>query len=81
MQQKVVLQLAPHEADSDGVIKQQIAKVISKKEMDISGYTILKRSIDARGKNIRINLTVNAFIDEPFQERQLPDFKFSLAAV
>ena len=76
MQQKVVLQLAPHEADSEDVIKQHIAKVVSKKEMDISGYTILKKSIDARGKNIRINLTVNAFINEPFQERQLPDVTF-----
>ncbi len=76
MQQKVTLQIAPHEADSPGIIKQHIAAVVSKKELDITGYTILKRSLDARGKNIRVNLTVNAFIDEPFQERKIPDFKF-----
>ena len=76
MQQKVTLQLAPNEADSEGLITQLIAKTISKKETDISGYTISKKSIDARGKNIRINLTVNAFINEPFRERKIPEFQF-----
>lgn len=76
MQQKVTLQLPPHEANSSGVVKQHIAEVLSKKEMEISGYTILKRSLDARGKNIRINLTVNAFVNEPYQQRQIPGFNF-----
>src|SRR5690606_4596319 len=76
MQQKLTLQLPPHEADSSGVIKQHIADALSKKEMEISGYTILKRSLDARGKNIRINLTVNAFVNEPYQQRQIEGFNF-----
>lgn len=76
MQQKVTLQLPPHEADSSGVVKQHIAEALSKKEMEISGYIILKRSLDARGKNIRINLTVNAFVNEPYQHRQIPGFNF-----
>ncbi len=76
MQQNVILKLPPHEAGSAGIIKQHIANATSKKISDISGYTVLKKSIDARAKNIWINLTVNAFIDEPFQERDIPNFKF-----
>ena len=76
MQQKVILKLPPHEAGASGIIKQHIANATSKKVSDISGYIVLKKSIDARGKNIWINLTVNAFIGEPFQERQIPNFQF-----
>lgn len=76
MQQKVILKLPPHEAGSADFIKEQIANSVSKKVNDISGYTILKKSIDARGKNIWINLTVNAFIGEPFQDREMIPFEF-----
>ncbi|MBK7122897.1 MAG: hypothetical protein IPH68_08875 [Chitinophagaceae bacterium] len=40
------------------------------------GYHILKQSIDARAKTIWVNLTVQAFIDEPFTARQIQHFNF-----
>ncbi len=58
------------------IIKQLLADTAGKDSTAVSGYHILKRSIDARAKTIWVNLTVNAFIDEPFQQRQLREFYF-----
>jgi uncharacterized protein len=66
MQQKISLKLLPAEAADEAIVKKYIASSVQKKLSAISGYKILKKSIDARGKTIFINLTVNAFIDEPF---------------
>ncbi|MEO8854683.1 MAG: FAD-dependent protein, partial [Ginsengibacter sp.] len=76
MQQKISLKLIPASASDHSTIIENIANRTGKKSGDISGYHLLKRSIDARGKNISINLTVNAFINEPFHERILQPFDF-----
>lgn len=76
MQQKITLRLSPADAASESAIKQKIAAFSSKKISEISGYHILKRSIDARSRNIHINLTVNAFIQEPFHQRAIIPFHF-----
>jgi uncharacterized protein len=66
MQQKISLKLLPDEAADEAIIKKYIASFAQKKINSITGFKILKKSIDARGKTIFINLTVNAFFDEPF---------------
>jgi hypothetical protein len=66
MQQKISLKILPSEAADDSIIKKHIASAASKKLSSVSGFQIIKKSIDARGKNVFINLTLNAFIDEPF---------------
>jgi hypothetical protein len=76
MQQKFSLKLLPRDAVDDAAIKEHIAKASGKKITEISGYHLLKRSIDARGKIVWINLTVNAFINEPFYQRNLQQFDF-----
>ena len=76
MQQHISLRLSPAEASDNGSIKKKIAASCSKKVSSISGYHIIKRSIDARGQHVFINLTVNVFIDEPFHERELTRFSF-----
>ena len=76
MQQKISLKLLPSEADDEAFIKKLIAKNSGKKESDIKGFHTLKRSIDARGKTVWINVTVNAFINEPFYTRQIQHFNF-----
>ena len=65
MQQKIVLKLSPADAADDAIIISNIANAAAVKVASVSGFSILKKSIDARGKNIYINLTVNAFINEP----------------
>ncbi|MDE3185453.1 MAG: NAD(P)/FAD-dependent oxidoreductase [Bacteroidota bacterium] len=76
MQQKITLRLLPSEAENEPFILYQIARVLGRKPTSVSGYYLLKKSIDARGKMVRINLTVNAFIDEPFQQRPSQKFDF-----
>jgi uncharacterized protein len=77
MQQQLTLKLLPSEAANDDVIKSYIAKSAAKKESDITGFHLLKRSIDARGKQTWINLTVNSFINEPFQKRDVTKVEFT----
>ncbi|MEO6489684.1 MAG: FAD-dependent protein [Ferruginibacter sp.] len=76
MQQHISLKLSPSDASDNIAIKKKIAQSTGRKITEISGYQILKRSIDARGKNILINLTVNAFVGEPFHESQPKHFTF-----
>lgn len=76
MQKKISLRLLPSEAVNETIVKQYIARMEAVNTADISGYTILKQSIDARGKQSWINLTLQAFIKEPYQQRELADFHF-----
>jgi len=69
MQQKIQLKIRPIEAFDEFIVKQNIAKSIGKHVDDISGYNILKKSIDARGRQVWINLTVNAFVQEAYRQR------------
>jgi uncharacterized FAD-dependent dehydrogenase len=76
MQQKFSFKLLPSEAGDETIIKNLLVTSASKKESSISGFQILKKSIDARSKTIWVNLTVNAFIDEPFHKTPLFQFNF-----
>lgn len=77
MQQKISLKLLPREVSDPQAILYTIAKISGEKTTDITGYHILKKSIDARGKTIWINIVVNAFIKEPFLQRKIAEFKFN----
>ena len=74
MQQKISIKLLPHEASDTKAIQRLIAKTSGRKTSDITGYQILKKSIDARSKTVWINMTVNAFINEPFHQRTIQEF-------
>ena len=74
MQQIITLKLLPHEADNSDIVKDYLSLAVGKPAHQISGYTIQKKSIDARGKQAFINLTVTAFIDEPFHAQSFTPF-------
>ncbi len=76
MQQKISLKLLPAEAVDDAIIRKYIASFVQKKPSSVTGYHIVKKSIDARGKTIFINLTLNAFLDEPFLPLETGHFTF-----
>ena len=76
MQQKISLKLLPSEADDEASLKKIISQTLGKKEKEITGFQIIKKSIDARANTIWVNLTVNVFINEPFQNRPLKTFNF-----
>ena len=67
MQKQVQLQVTPSEAADPAVIKQYVANAGGHAITAVTGFHILKKSIDARSsKQVWINLTLQAFIDEPF---------------
>ncbi len=77
MQQKISLKLLPSEAADEAIIKKHIASAVQRKLTSITGFKILKKSIDARGKIIFINLTINAFIDEAMSDLTVSRFQFA----
>jgi hypothetical protein len=76
MQQTLSLKLLPQEAASEQSIKDYIAANAGVKAESVTGFHILKSSIDARGRQAWVNLSLLAFINEPFHERRLIDFSF-----
>lgn len=74
MQKLLSLQLSAAEAFSEESIKHFISLSTGFHPGEINGYTILKRSIDARGKIARVNLKLQVFINEPFLQRTLEEF-------
>jgi len=61
---------------SDSAIKNYIAKAGAIELAAVKGYDILKRSIDARGRQPWINLSVQAFINEQWSKKKLLSFHF-----
>ncbi len=76
MQRNVSLRLLPSEAANESIVRQYIAQAEAVKLSAISGFTILKQSIDARGRQTWINLSLKAFVNEPFQPRELIPITF-----
>ena len=76
MQKNISFRLLPAEAADESAVKSYIAAAEATLLSSITGYTILKHSIDARGKQPWINLTVQAFINEPYIRRQLTPIQF-----
>jgi len=76
MQKVLTLKLLPSEALDDTIIKSYIAEIAATTQLSVSGYNILKRSIDARSKQPWVVLSLQAFIDEPWQQRNLLTFEY-----
>src|SRR5687768_733809 len=76
MQQTITLRLSPTEASADEFIKANAAATLACPPVAITGYHIQKKSIDARGRNVWVNLTLLVFINEPFSSRPLPVVQF-----
>ena len=78
MPQELLLHVTPEMAVNTHLIKEQVAKLIRVAVGDIKHISILKRSIDARQKAIKVNLKVAIYFQEDdFVEEkiQLPDYK------
>lgn len=71
MQTKLQLQVSPSTALNEELLKQEIRQELSLKATSTLSIKILKRSIDARGRTIKINLSVLAAVDEPIGEEPI----------
>lgn len=76
MQKTISLKLLPSEAANEAIVKKYIAKAETVTVSAVSGFTILKQSIDARGKQAWVNLSLKVYINEPFVPRELLQFHF-----
>lgn len=76
MQHEVLLQLSPKDAAQSAVISENIANELGIDARRVTGFHFIKKSIDARKRNVLINLKLKAFVDEPFFNATIPDFVF-----
>ncbi len=77
MQKQLSLKVKPQEANDTSILIDYIATETGKSKASISGFYKLKQSIDARSaRQIWINITLLAFIDEPFSNRPLDVIHF-----
>jgi uncharacterized FAD-dependent dehydrogenase len=70
MQQTLQIKLLPAEAANDAGLREYIARATGRREQEITGYSLIKRSIDARGRQPHVLLTIDVFINEPFIEKE-----------
>jgi uncharacterized FAD-dependent dehydrogenase len=64
LQQQLTIKLLPSEALSDETIKDRIGNYLSVSPSAITGLLYVKRSLDARGKQPYVILTVKVFVNE-----------------
>lgn len=72
MIKQVQLNLSPAEAAKDDIVRKKAARLAGIREDDLTGTRILKKSVDARKKDIRINITVEVFSGETAKARIEP---------
>lgn len=78
MPKELLLQVTPEVAANTLLLNEHLAKLLHVKTSEIQHVSVLKRSIDARQKAIKINLKVTVFFQgEPFVDSTiaLPDYK------
>lgn len=64
MKKTLELTVLPHEAENQLTLSRMIMGNLRIKKEEFKGFTILKKSMDARRKPIKINLLITAFINE-----------------
>ena len=78
MQTKIQIRLTPAEAADKNSILRAISASTGQNQSSITGYQILKKSIDARSRQqIWINLSLIGFINEPVSQRSLEPIRFN----
>ena len=75
MQSKLQLQVSPQIASNENLLKEEVKQHLPLTNNSALHIKVLKRSIDARGRAIKINLTVLAYINET-PERESIEFGY-----
>ena len=77
MQKEIQVRLTPSESAHGPSLLKAISQITGEAESSITGYQILKKSIDARSRQqIWVNLTLIAFIKEPISKRFIEPLLF-----
>lgn len=64
MQKEIEITLSPEENGQDAILKAHVSRTLKIDVSRITGYKILKRSIDARSRKVIFRLQVRVFVDE-----------------
>lgn len=76
MQTSITLKLLPREAASSAIVTEQACLQSGILLASVTGFRIIKRSIDARSRQTYILLTILLFSDEPFQDHAYSPVSF-----
>lgn len=77
MTRSLQIKLLPADATQTELIRQKAAKALGLPIADITGFHIIRKSIDARSRQPLCVLSLELYIGEPFQPREvfIPSFK------
>ena len=77
MPREFQIQVAPEVAANEQLLTDFVAKLMQVKSAEINHISIIKRSIDARQKSVKVNLKIAVYWNEEFTviQRNLPDYK------
>lgn len=68
MPKQVTIRISPQDFANENLLKKHLANSLNLKTKEINAYQILRHSLDARSRNIVLQLQVNVFVDEPFED-------------
>ena len=68
MIEEINITIAPNKIQNNESISEAIIQFLSLKKNQLTGFEILKKSLDARSKNIKFLLKLKVWIDEPKSE-------------
>ncbi len=72
------INLLPEEIQQPGFIRNQVGNLLGVHPNRIQGFRILKRSLDARHRQVRFVLSIDAYVDEPMPDTETIGFDFPL---
>lgn len=78
MRQEIQLQVRPEIAGNAIALKKEVAAKLNMPEADIRHVEVLRQSIDARQRNVKVNLKLRLFVREDFEEIPVsfPEYPF-----
>ncbi len=76
MKKEIALRLTPKEASSELFYRPLVAKQLGVQPAEISGVRVVRRSIDARQKQVFVQLHVEAWVNEPVEPMEKPVFEY-----
>lgn len=69
MQKQLTIKITPQAASASTSLQEAMAKSLAIPATHITGYRLIKKSLDARGKQAWVLITADVWINEPFIER------------
>ena len=76
MQKSIQISVHPEVAGQPSLLRHTIAEETGLRPTQTLEYRVRRRSIDARQRQIMVNLSIDAYIDEPMPEREFESIEY-----